>query len=129
LRAELATLLSFAKTLRSDAERWRAAREEAVRELERQDAAARQERERLVTERRELVRRRDALQLSIDETARGLVQAHGGECRNTVPVFAFGERITVCSVSVDSPRRSFRLSKRWLVTLNHSRDGALVRRV
>jgi hypothetical protein len=128
LRAELATLLSFGKTLHGDALTWRAAREEAVRELERRQAAARREWERLAPQRRELARRRDALQLSIDETARRLMQAHGGEARRTPPVFAFAEGITVCSVSVAGPRSPLRPWKRWLVTFNESRDGARVRR-
>src|ERR1700760_2319688 len=40
LRAELATLLSFARTLEADADRWRAAGEERDRELQRQRIAA-----------------------------------------------------------------------------------------
>lgn len=128
LRAELATLLSFGRTLHSDAQAWRAAREETVRQLERREAAARREWERLAPQRRELARRRDALQFCIDETAERLVQAHGGEARRTPPVFAFGDGITVCSVSVASRLSPFRPWKRWLVTFNESRDGARVRR-
>ena len=44
LRAEFATLLCFAKTLRIDAESWRAAFEAGLRELEREETAARKER-------------------------------------------------------------------------------------
>lgn len=62
LRAELATLLFFAKTLRADAEACRAAFEEALRGIERREQEARAERERLAAERGALVRRRDALQ-------------------------------------------------------------------
>ena len=62
LRAELATLLSFAKTLGADAETWRAALRHGLKELERKETAAREERERLAAEREVLMRRRDALQ-------------------------------------------------------------------
>jgi hypothetical protein len=128
LRAELATPLSFAKTLRTDAETWRAAREEALQELELQEDVARQERERLAAKREELVRRRDALQFTIDETAKRVAHENGGGCRRTMPVLALGERLIVCSVIVASPRRGFRSPKRWLVTLNDSRDQVLVTR-
>ena len=57
LRAEFATLLCFAKTLRIDAESWRAAFEAELRELERQERAARRERERLAVERATLMSR------------------------------------------------------------------------
>jgi chromosome segregation ATPase len=128
LRAELATLLSFARTLRSDAERWCAARHEAFVELERQEAAARQERERLAAERAELVQRRDALQLGIEETANRLAQANEGDCRYTIPIFTLGEGLTVCSVTVSGPGGRFRWPRRWLVTLDGSREGVLVAR-
>jgi len=128
LYAELATLLSFAKTLRTDAEAWRAVRDEALVELERQKTAARQRRERWAAEHQELERRRDALQFSIYETAKGLTQTNGGECRRTLPVVRLGEALTVCSVTVLSPRRRFRSPKLWLVTLNDSCDEVLVRR-
>jgi hypothetical protein len=128
LRAELATLLSFATTLRTDAERWRAARHEACVELERQEATARQERERFAAERAQLVRRRDALQLGIEETGNRLAQANGGECRYTLPIVTLGEGLTVCSVTVSAPGGWFRSSRRWLVTLNDSRDEVEVPR-
>ena len=47
LRAELATLLSFAKTLAADSITWRADFAAGLRELERREAAARAQRERL----------------------------------------------------------------------------------
>jgi hypothetical protein len=128
LRAELATLVFFAETLQADADTWRGALEQRIRELERQRAAERQERERLAAERAQLVRRRDALEFTIGQTATRMAQQNGGECRRTVPVFALGEGLTVCSVSVSWPRRGLRLPKRCLVTLNGSRDDVLVRR-
>ncbi|MGZ6616353.1 MAG: hypothetical protein ACXVFQ_18220 [Solirubrobacteraceae bacterium] len=128
LRAEFATLLSFAKTLRADAETWRTAFEDGLKELERKEAAARDERERLAAERVTLVRRRDALQSTIHETAGSIAQRNGGDCRNTLPVFSLGEALTVCSVVVLSPRKRFRFQPHWLVTLNDSRAQVLVRR-
>lgn len=128
LRAEFATLLFFAKTLRTDAETWRAALEDGLKEREREEAAAREERERLAAERETRVRRRDALQSTIDETAGRLAQQSGGDCRRTLPVFRLGEALTVCSVAVLSPRRWFRFQQHWLVTLNDSRDQVRVRR-
>jgi chromosome segregation ATPase len=128
LRSELATLLSFARTLRSDAEGWRAAREAELVELERQRADARLRRERWVAEHQEVVRRREALQCSIDETASDLARVTRGECRRTVPVLDLGGALTVCSVTVLSPRRVFHSWKLWLVTLDDSCDQVLVRR-
>lgn len=128
LRADFATLVCFAKTLRTDAEAWRTAFEAGLKELEREETAAREERERLAAEREMLMRRRDALQFRIDETARGLVHANGGDCRRTPPVFRLGEAVTVCSVAVLSPRRWFRFQRYWLVTLNASGDQVQVRR-
>lgn len=128
LRAELATLLFFAKTLRTDAETWRAALEDGLKERERAQAAAREERERLAAERATLMRRRDALQSAIDETAGRLAQETGGDRRRTLPVFRLGEALTVCSVAVLSPRRWFRFQRHWLVTLDESRDQVRVRR-
>ena len=128
LRAELATLLSFAKTLRTDAETWRTAFEDGLKELERQETAAREERERLAAERETLMRRRDALRFTIDETARRIAQEYGGDCRRTLPVFRLGEALTVCSVTVLSPRKGLRSQKCWFVTLNDSRDQVRVRR-
>lgn len=134
LRAELATLLFFARTLEADAARWRSAGEERDRELQRQRAIARKEQERLVAEQERLVaeraklaRRRDALQLTIVQTAARMAQQYRGECRRTVPVFTLGDGLTVCSVSVACPRRGFRLARLWCVTLTRSQD-VLVRR-
>ena len=128
LRSELATLLSFAKTLRADAEGWRAAREAALVEFERQRADARRRRERWVAEHQEVVRRRDALQCSIDQIAHDLARVSRGECRRTVPVLDLGGALTVSSVTVLSPRRCFHSWKLWLVTLDDSCDQVLVRR-
>jgi hypothetical protein len=126
LRAELATLLSFAKTLRDDAAAWRLALPVGLEEVERQQAAARAERERLAAERAALVERRDALRWQISQTARRMAQDSGGECRPTLPVFRLGEDLSVCSVSVRSPRRGLRPSRWSLVTLNESRDEVVV---
>jgi hypothetical protein len=127
LRAELATLLFFAGTLQADADRWRSAVEERAKELRRLTAAARKARENSVAEREKLARRRDALQLTILQTAARMAQQSRGECRRTVPVFTLGEGLTVCSVSVTCPRRRLRFAKQWLVTLTRSHD-VLVRR-
>lgn len=128
LRAEFATLLSFAKTLRTDAATWRTAFEDGLKELERKETAAREERERLAAERETLMRRRDVLQFTIDDTAGRIAQENGGDCRGTLPVFRLGEALTVCSVTVLSPRKRFRSQAHWLVTLNDSRDQVQVRR-
>lgn len=128
LRAEFATLLSFAKTLRTDAETWRAAFTHGLEELERRKAAAREERERLAAEREAQMRRRDALQRAVDETAGRIAQNNGGDCRNTLPVFRLGDTLTVCSVVVLSSRKRFRSPPPWLVTLNDSCDEVRVRR-
>jgi hypothetical protein len=128
MRSELATLLSFARTLRADAEGWRAARDAALAELERQRAEARLRRERWVAEHQEVVRLRDALQCSIDEIASDLARVSRGECRRTVPVLDLGGPLTVCSVTVLSPRRCFHSWKLWLVTLDDTCDRVLVRR-
>jgi hypothetical protein len=127
LRAELATLLFFAQTLQADADKWCSALEDHIEELERQKIAARREQERSAAEREKLVRRRDALQTTILQTADRMAQRSRGECRRTVPVFALGEGLTVCSVSVSCPRRGLRFAERWLVTLDRSHD-LLVRR-
>lgn len=127
LRAELATLLFFARTLQADAENWRAARQEHVRVLERQRIAAEHEVERVAAERAQLVRRRDALQSTILQTAARVAQQYRGECRRTLPVFTLWDGLTVCSVSVSCPRRGFRFSKQWCVTLTRSQD-VLIRR-
>lgn len=127
LRAELATLLSFAKTLRADADRWRSAGERRDKALQRQKATARKMQESLVAEREKLARHRDTLQSTILQTATRMAQQYRGECRRTVPVITLGEGLTVCSVSVSCPRRGFRFGKLWLVTLTRSHD-VLVRR-
>jgi hypothetical protein len=128
LRAEFATLLPFAKTLRTDAESWRHALEDGLKDLQRNQAAAREERERLAAEHEMLVRRRDALRFAIEETAGRVVQEKGGECRNTLPIFRLGEALTVCSVTVLSGRKWFRSQPDWLVTLNESRNKVRVTR-
>jgi hypothetical protein len=128
LRAELATLLYFADTLRADADGWRSTLEERLRELRRQRIAARAERERLAAERERLARRRDVLQFEIVQTAERLAKQDCGECRRTVPVFTLGEGLAVCSVSVFCPRKRLRFGKHWLVTLNGARDDVVIRR-
>jgi hypothetical protein len=127
LRAELATLSSFARTLQADAEAWCSAIQDRVEELERQRTAARKDRRRLAVEHDKLVRRRNALQSTILQTAARLAQQYRGECRRTVPVITLGDGLTVCSVSVACPRRGFRFAKLWVVTLTGSRD-VLIRR-
>jgi hypothetical protein len=127
LRAELATLLFFAQTLRSDAEACRAAFLEALRGVQRREQEARAERERLAAERGALVRRRDVLQEQIDETAARIASDLGGDCRRTVPVLTLAAGITVCSTIVICPRRRFRSDERWLVTLNDTRQVVIRR--
>jgi regulator of replication initiation timing len=127
LRAELATLLSFGRTLQADAENWRSALAGRAHELERQRAVARQEQKRLDLERENLARRREALQSTILQTAARMAQQTRGECRRTLPVITLGEGLTVCSVSVAYPRRGLRFAGHWLVTLGRSHD-VLVRR-
>jgi hypothetical protein len=127
LRAELATLLFFARTLQADTDCWRSAVNDEIEEPERRRTAARQGQETLAAEHEKLVRHRDILQLTILQTAGRMAQQHRGECRRTVPVFTLGEGLTVCSVSVSCPRRGFRFTKQWLVTLNRAHD-VLVRR-
>jgi hypothetical protein len=127
LRAELATLWFFARTLQADAERWRAALADRALELERRRAAECQEQERLDVERENLVRRRERLQSTILQTAARLAQETRGECRRTLPVITLGEGLTVCSVSVSFPRRGLRLAGQRLVTLSRSHN-LLVRR-
>ena len=130
LRAELATLLSFAKTLAADSITWRADFEAGLRELERREAAAHAQRERLTAEREALISRRDALQANIDRAARLIAAETGGECRRTVPCIALGERVTVVSQWVLCPRTGLRSEKHWLVTLAgaDAGDQVLVRR-
>jgi hypothetical protein len=128
LRAELATLLSFAKTLAADSLTWRGDFEAGLRELERREAAAREQRERLTAEREVLIGRRDALQANIDRAARLIAAGSGGEYRRTVPCVALGERVTVVSQWVLCPRKGLRSEKHWLVTLDGAGDQVLVRR-
>jgi hypothetical protein len=127
LRAELATLLSFANTLQADAEHWRSALADRARELERERSAERQEQERLDLARVNLARRRETLQATILQTAARMAQETRGEWRRTLPVITLGEGLTVCSVSVSFPRRGLRLAGQRLVTLGRSHN-VLVRR-
>jgi chromosome segregation ATPase len=134
LRAELGTLVFFARTLQADAESWLSNLEDQIEELERrreelerQRAAARREQERLAAEREKLARRRDALQSTILQTAGQMARQNRGECRNTLPVFTLDEGLTLCSVSVSCRRRGLRFAKRWLVTLNGSHDLLVTR--
>lgn len=127
LRAELATLSFFARTLQADAKKWRTALANRAYELEREQAAERAEEERLLLAREDLVKRREALQSTILQTAARMAQQTRGECRRTLPVFTLGDGLTVCSVSVAYPRRGLRLAGHWLVTLGRSHD-VLVRR-
>jgi hypothetical protein len=127
-RVDLATLLSFAKTLRSDAEAWRAGFDERLAEIAREQAVARRERERVTAERAALLRQRDALQSLIDDMAEQMARDLAGEHRRTVPFCALATTVTVCSQRVVCPKRGLRLEKRWLVTLDDSRDRVLVRR-
>lgn len=127
LRAELATLSFFARTLETDAQQYRAGLANHAHELERQKAAERAQEERLVLAREDLVKRREALQSTILQTAARMAQQTRGECRRTLPVFTLGDGLTVCSVSVAYPRRGFRLAGHWLVTLGRSHD-VLIRR-
>ncbi len=127
LRAELATLLSFAQTLRADAAVWRAGVRLAVAELERHEVAARQERERLAAEQAELLRRRVALQSKIDQEAVRIADSKRGECRRTLPVITLHPGLTVSSMTVSRTRRHFRSVKLWLVTLDDTGHDVLVR--
>jgi hypothetical protein len=127
LRAELATLLSFATTLQGDADRWLAARDATLKERDRQRTAARRERERQAAERELRLQSRDVLQSRIVQTAARLVQREGGEWRRTLPVLTVDEDLTICSASVCCPRKGLRIPRHWLVTLNRSRDDVLIR--
>jgi hypothetical protein len=122
LRAELATLLSFAQTLEADAESCRSAIQDVMHERERQRFAAEAERVGLEGDRETLARRRDALQSTILQTAAGMARQYRGECRRTLPVFTLWDGLTVCSVSVSCPRRGFHFAKQWCVTLTRSQD-------
>jgi multidrug resistance efflux pump len=126
LRAELATLSYFARTLRADAVAWRSTLHQALAELARQEAAARREREQAASERQALLQRRDLLQARIEQAAAEVAQA-GGECRRTVPVIRLADKVTVASMTVSGPRRPFRATRLWLVTLGSDRDQVLVR--
>jgi hypothetical protein len=128
LRAELATLLCFARTLRSDAEEWRGSIRQTLEALERRRAAARREEERQAAERAELVRRRNALQKRIDQEAGRVARSKRGECRRTLPVITLRPGLTVSSMTVSNSPRRFRSPKLWLVTLDDARSQVLVTR-
>jgi regulator of replication initiation timing len=128
LRAELATLLFFARTLRADAEMIRARLREALEQLAREQAAERLRRQRMAAEREAVLRRRDALRAKIGQTAERIAQGDRNECRGTVPVIRLGEGVTVCSMAVASPKRLFRARDFWLVTLTECGDDVLIRR-
>lgn len=127
LHAELATLLSFARTLAADAESLRARLYGEEEERERLQAQAGLERERVAAQRLQVLRRRDALQASIVQTAEGIAGGDRSQCRRTVPVVALDHGVTVCSIGVATPRRRFRSARFWLVTLTDTRDGVLAR--
>lgn len=125
LRAELATLLSFATTLRIDAEDLEARRRQAIERAARLELAAREEGERLAAEREAALRRRDVLQAKVIQMAEGLARGDRRQCRRTVPVVALDREVTVCSVGVATPKRRFRPQQFWLVTLTEARDDVL----
>lgn len=127
-RAELATLLFFAKTLRGDAEVWRAGLRRALAERERQEAVAQRARDRRAAQRAELLRRRKALQVKIDQEAGRIADIKHGECRRTLPVIALNHGLTVSSMTVSRARTRFRSVKLWLVTLDDAGRDVLVRR-
>lgn len=125
LRAELATLLSFAGTLRADAESLRSARQETQELLAHAELAARQEGERLAAEREAALRLRDVLQAKVVQMAEWIACGDEHQCRRTVPVVALDSDVTVCSVGVATPKRRFRSRQFWLVTLSETRDDVL----
>ncbi len=127
LRAELDTLLSFAKMLRADAELLGARRREEVAEVVRRESEALHQRKMVAAVRQEALRRRDALQAKIVRTAQGIAKGDPTECRGTVPVVTFDTGVTVCSMGVASPKRRFRSRRFWLVTLTDAWDDVLVR--
>jgi hypothetical protein len=127
LRAELATLLFFAGTLRGDAEVWRLGVRQALAEIERQEAAAQRQRDRLAAQQAELARRRQALQARIDQEAGAIADQKRGECRRTLPVITLDPGLTVSSMTVSRSRGRFRSVKLWLVTLDEGRREVLVR--
>jgi hypothetical protein len=129
LRAELATLEFFARTLRTDVENLRASAHEAREEAARQERAALLELERSAAQREEALRRRDALQAEIVQLAEALARGDRRQCRRTVPVLALDEGVTVCSVGVATPKRPFRPRRFWLVTLTGRCDQVLARRI
>ena len=65
---------------------------------------------------------------AIQETAGRIARENGGHCRNTLPVLRFGEGLSVCSVTVLSPRKWLRSQPDWLVTLDDSRNQVRVTR-
>lgn len=125
LRAELATLLSFAGTLRADAEELQAQRRRAVELITRAELAERQEAGRLAAQRQEALRRRDVLQGKVVQMAEAIAHGDRRQCRRTVPVLALDRDIIVCSVGVATPKRRFRPRQFWLVTLTEARDDVL----
>jgi hypothetical protein len=125
LRAELATLLSFATTLRADAEDLEAGRQQAIEHAARAELAAREEGERLAAEREASLRRRDVLQAKVVQIAEAIARGDHRQCRRTVPVVALDREVTVCSVGVATPKRRFRPQQFWLVTLTETRDDVL----
>jgi hypothetical protein len=128
LRAELATLLAFARTLRADAESLPAAFEARRRELERRERAARREQQRLAAERDAWLRQRNALQSRIDAAAARMARESGGEWRRTLPCFRVCEAFTVCSALVVRPGIGLRGEQRWLISLDDAREELVVRR-
>ena len=127
LRAELATLLSFAGAASRPTGSNCAQRSNSKSKNSKSHTVAHKERESVAEELEELVGGRTHLQLTILHTAARVAQQYRGECRRTVPVFTLGEGLTICSVSVSCPRRGFRFAKQWLVTLTRSHD-VLIRR-
>jgi DNA repair exonuclease SbcCD ATPase subunit len=125
LRAELATLLSFAATLRADVENLQARRQQVIEALARAELVAREAGERLAAEREAALRRRDVLQAKVVQMAEGIARGDRHQCRRTVPVVALDRDVTVCSVGVATPKRRFRSQQFWLVTLTETRDDVL----
>jgi hypothetical protein len=127
VRAELATLLCFARTLQADAERWRSRIEQRQTELAQRAADAQRERLRLVAEHEKLVRHRADLESEIARAAARIAPRECGDWRRTVPVITLAEGLTVCSIAVSCPGRGLRSGKRWLVTPNAAHDGVVIR--
>jgi hypothetical protein len=77
LRAELATLLSFARMLQADADHWRSALADEIEQLERRRTAALRKQERSAAEREQLAqrRRRPAVDNSSDGSPDGAAKS------------------------------------------------------